>query len=275
MFQQDVQIMGHFFHRGRDEKVSLRFEGQPEQCDKAGTLCASISHDRGGWPDEVIAGAIENITLHLAYHGKAIYEVLRSDTGIELSSFDPDYALDLGFGFLQVAPPAVWKQVEKKFVLLNRNNVWRVEMPQELGGARAYAKILESMSKWPSLGPEFYQAELQLGQIPNDFDFSAYRRADEVRIYQSTKAWGWTGRDWSLNNVTEYYQFYRHLTFNWAQSVLLEHVVADLNRLFKRLDIHTKIIVEGLSSPTEILDIREKMREGKMDFSAAREAIKA
>jgi hypothetical protein len=147
-------------------------------------------------------------------------------------------------------------------------------MPHELGGAAGFRRILQEMSAWSSLGPTFFQDDLKRRQLPKEFAFGDYRRAHQVHLYRVTRDWGWGGRDWSLNYVTEYCQFYRHLTFKWAQAVLREHIVREFNSLFRRLGISAQIIMEGHSSPGDILKIREKMQAGTLDFAGATEAVR-
>jgi hypothetical protein len=276
MFQQDVQLMGHFSGSRRDEKPALRFEGAEEEITKASSLCASIARDHQYRQEENISDSIENVILHLAYHGRALFEIVPDpeNTTLSLSSFNPDYVWNLAFFYLQVAPPANWRDLDRKYALLEKSSVWRVDMPQGLGGTPEFRRILKDLSSWPSLGPEFLSEDLKRGQPSQEFAFGDYRRAHQVQLYRVTRDWGWGGRDWSLDNITEYYQFYRHLTFKWAQAVLREHVVSEFNALFRRLGISSQIIMEGLSSPGDILKVRDQMQAGTVDFTGATEAIR-
>lgn len=276
MFQQDVQLMGHFSRSRRDEKPALRFEGGEEGRTKADSLCASIAGGPHYRPEENISGAIEDVVLHLAYHGNALFEIVADpeNSALSLSSFNPSYVWNLLFFYLQTVPRDSWQYAEGRYAFLAKSAVWRVDMPHELGGARGFRRILKEMSAWSSLGPEFYQDDLKRRQLPKEFVFGDYQRAHQTQLYRVTRDWGWGGRDWSLAYVTEYYQFYRHLTFKWAQAVLREHVVRELNSLFHRLGISAKIVMEGLSSPGEILKVREQMQAGVLDFTGATKAIR-
>jgi hypothetical protein len=129
------------------------------------------------------------------------------------------------------------------------------------------------LTSWSGLGPRFLQEDLEKRSLPRDFDFEAYRRMFLIHQMNVTATWGWNGRDWSLDHVTEYYQFYRHLTFKWAKAVLRDHVVAELNLLLRELGIKGEIALRHLSSPEHILETREKLRIGKLDFAGAANAI--
>ena len=51
-----------------------------------------------------------------------------------------------------------------------------------------------------------------------------------------------------------------------------EHIAKELNRLFQRLNIEAKIVMEGLPTARKILDIRKQMREGEISLSDAFDA---
>jgi hypothetical protein len=87
--------------------------------------------------------------------------------------------------------------------------------------------------------------------------------------YRATRIWGWDTRDWSSQYVTEYYQFYRRLTFRWSIEILRRHVIQEINRLLFRLEIEASIAIEGLPTPASILDARERMAKGEIDFAVA------
>ena len=123
-------------------------------------------------------------------------------------------------------------------------------------------------------GPWVLHERHRARAISEGVRFGDYRRAYQVAIFRVSRNWGWAGRDWSLDHVTEYYQFHRHLTFKWAQSVLRQHVIKELNSLFLRLGISARIVIGGLSSSSDILRVDE-MKEGSLDFSAATKAIRS
>jgi hypothetical protein len=275
MFQQDVQMIGHFSQSMSGEEPVFRLEGEEEHLAKAIALCGSLTGDHSQRREENVAGAVEKVVLHLAYCGRALFEIVvdPEESALSLASFGPDYVWSLPFFYLQVAPRASWSDLGPKYAVLKKDAVWRVDMPLELGGTSGFRRVLKGLAEWPSLGPGFYTRDIQQGRFTKEFVFGDYRRAYQVQIYWATRIWGWTGRDWSLDHVTEYYQFHRHLTFKWAQSVLREHVVKELNSLFHRLGVSARIIIEGLSSHSDILRVRDEMRAGALDFAAATKAI--
>lgn len=87
-----------------------------------------------------------------------------------------------------------------------------------------------------------------------------------------TAKWGWDRRDHSDRNTTEFYRFYRMLKFKWAQAVLREHILAELNELFSRLNMEVTLAIRGLISSQEIEAIRSRMLNGDVSFAEAYDA---
>jgi len=226
--------------------------------------------------ESVIGSAIEDIVLNLAFHGEAFYEILQrsSESGIELSSFSPERVWTLPSFYVQLAPQDKLSRSNKRFVLMPKETVWCVRIPKVLGGTTGYRRILGSLKSWSGLGPKFLQEDLEKRSFPRDFDFEAYRRMFLIHQMSVTADWGWNGRDWSLDHVTEYYQFYRHLTFKWAQAVLRDHVVTELNLLLRDLGINVEIAIRHFPTPEHILETREKLHLGVLDFTGATNAIR-
>jgi hypothetical protein len=216
-------------------------------------------------------GAAEEILLNLTHYGQALFELLRDSEGsvVGLQSFSPHGVFRLVGLYVQVVPRRNWREAGKKYVMLNSSDVWRVEMPSELGGTQGYTDMLKNLSAWPSLGPDFYKEDLELRKLPKEFNFADYRQAFEAHRYEATRTWGWNGRDWSLQYITEYYQFYRLLTFRWAQAVLRSHIIHELNRLLERIGISALIVLEGVPSAKDILKARDRMALGEIDFAEA------
>ena len=71
------------------------------------------------------------------------------------------------------------------------------------------------------------------------------------------------------SNCTEFFTIYKGITFRWAQAVLREHIISEINKLLSRLQIDAKIIVSGIPSSDDILLIRKQLLEGKINFQEA------
>ena len=67
-------------------------------------------------------------------------------------------------------------------------------------------------------------------------------------------------------NKTEFYTFYQDLKFYWAKTVLREHIVKELNCLFKKLDIKSEINITGIPTSKEILNFKNEFRRGEKNY---------
>jgi hypothetical protein len=74
MFQQDVQMIGHFSPSRRSEEQVFHLEGTEENLAKADALCGSLGGDHGYRRGENVAGAIEKVVLYLAHVPKPLLE---------------------------------------------------------------------------------------------------------------------------------------------------------------------------------------------------------
>jgi hypothetical protein len=275
MFQEDVQLTKLFTHPIRGGERTLRLEGSEEDLKRVNSLCTRIGGGRHFRPEDNVADAIGHVLMYLAHYGEALFWIMEEEGGPvpSVSHFYADYAWRLPHRYVLVAPRRRWPDLSKKYVILRKSDVWRIEIPSVLGGVRGYRRILDGLSSFPSLGPEFFQDDLQRRQLNIEFNFTDYRRAERANLYSVTREWGWSGRDWSADYATEFYRFHRHFTFKWAKAVLREHLINEFNLLFLRLGISAEIVVDGLSSPGEILEVRKNLGAGLVDFAGASKAV--
>ena len=142
-------------------------------------------------------------------------------------------------------------------------------MPPCLGGARGYRSMLSRLARFDTLGPDFYRNDLERRRREPYFDFGSYIRMMQARDARLTRLWGWNRRDTNLDNQTEFFYFYRTITFAWAKAVLREHIIRELNRLLSRLEMGSEIVLSGLPTPDEILGVRRELLDGKVQFGEA------
>jgi len=276
MFQEDIYtgIFPYHFARGDENKIFILGEEQEKQ--KLFALFDSLGRGHSYSTEDSARDAVDQIALRLAHYGVALFEIVKNseNSSVVLSSFNPDFAWRLPAFYLQIAPRYAWTHTDRKYALLKKNEVWRVTLPATLGSVQQYRAMLSGLSAWSVMGPDFLEAELEKKRrFPSDFVVADYHRMLQVHQYRVTRRWGWIKRDWSLDYVTEFYQFHRFLTFRWAQAVLRDHIVSELNALTARLNIKAKIHLQKLASPEEILDIRGKMKQGLLDFAGAAKAL--
>lgn len=269
MFMQDLQS-SLLIHDAQESGVSITFQGADEEATRAKHICSLLDERLYSGRDSVLT-AVSKVVFYLAFSGRALFEIVRNAEGhvADLYPFPLNGTWLLGGNCIQIAPASAVEPGESRYVVLRSADLWLIDMPRELGGYRGYRNLLANLSSWPSLGPKFYHEDMQAGRWPKDFVIRDYRRAYELNRYRLTREWGWSGRDWHPEYITEYYQFYRLLTFRWASEVLRRHVVEQLNILFRRLGIASSIRISGLPTPEFILEARGQMERGEIDFAEA------
>jgi hypothetical protein len=276
MFTEDVHL-GVIPIGGRTEKqknFTITLDGKEKECERA----SYILGDLGGYNRhdllEMVCDAVEKIASHLAWEGCAVYEIVKDDYGeVHVHSFTSKRLVRFPGWFIQVIPRGDRQLWGKKSVIIPANKVWHIQMPSVLGDCRGYKKTLKNLKMFQHLGPSFWKEDLENGVQSRAFDFQKYVRSTEIYYRRITRDWGWNRRDWSQDKSTEFFAFYKMMTFCWAQSVLREHIITDLNNLFNRLSIVCELRVTGLPTPSEILQIRRDLQEGTITFAEASDRV--
>lgn len=276
MFTQDVQ-MAVMPIGGRTEKhkeFAVMFEGAHEECAKAEQLVGDIGrydrHDVAG----MVCDAVEEIARYLAWEGCAVYELIRGDDGMQhIWGFTSKGLWRLPGYFMQIIPRGDWDLFKKKLVFVPAHRIWYLQMPPALGGRMGYRNILRRLRRFERLGPEFWRSDLEHGVQSIGFDLQRYARDSDIYFGQVTKDWGWNRRDWSQERCTEFFTFYKMIRFSWANAMLREHIVGELNGLFARLGIKCKLKVTGLPTSADILQTHSELSEGKISFGTASDRV--
>ncbi|MHB8828738.1 MAG: hypothetical protein ACYC6Q_04280 [Syntrophales bacterium] len=276
MFMEDVHL-GVIPIGGRTEKLknfTITLDGKKEECERASYILDDLGEYNRHYLPEMVCDAVEDIASHLAWEGCALYEIVKGDNGeVHVHSFTSKRLVRFPGWFIQIIPRGDWQLWEKKWVIIPANKVWHIEMPLVLGGCRGYKNTLKRLKMFQHLGPSFWKKDLETGVQSRAFDFQKYVRSTEIYYERMTRAWGWNRRDWSQDRSTEFFNFYKMITFRWAQSVLCEHIITELNNLFNRLGIVCELKVTGLPTPSEILQIRRDLQEGTITFTQASDRV--
>ena len=282
MFTEDVHlgVMPIGGWRLGDREFRVVFKGTEKARDRAEILLSSLARYGSDDPARLICDVVNEIALYLAWRGRAVYELVtdemkgKGDCEISLHDFTSERLIQVPGFYVQRVPRPDREQFKRRFVFIPSREVWEVSMPLCLGGARGYGTMLCRLARFDTVGPDFYRTDLERGRWEPYLDFGSYVRIMEARAARLTKLWGWNRRDANLEGQTEFFYFYRTITFAWAKAVLREHIVRELNRLLGRLGIESRVVVSGLPSPDEILGVRRELLEGKVQFGEAYERTK-
>ena len=279
MFVEDVQLA--IMPIGGESRLSPNFtveiQANPDHKTLAVTLLGSLNRDEYAMHslEKLLSTSVEEIARELSWNGCSVYEIVRdedNDGGYLLHYFTPRRLLRVFGRYIQIVPKADRSLWKKAYFIIPKTDVWEIAMPKELGGCRGFRAMIKNLSRFQHLTPSFLINNLSRQEWPAHYDSQRYVRETEFFEAKITTQWGWDRRDRSLRNWTEFYFSYRNLQFKWAQAVVREHIVNELNRLFQRLHIEAKIIMKGLPTASEILEIRQHMCEGDISFMEAYDA---
>lgn len=272
MFVEDVQL-GIMPIDNAASGFSVQLDGRPEQVQGAVAILESLcpGEYEGMSLKELVSTVVVHVAESLAWDGRAVYEIDR--IGRQGYGLLPEFTsrrLFRAFGqYIQVVPRADRVMWKRAFFRIAARDVWDVRMPRELGGARGYRTMLNRLGQFGHLSPSFLLRKSKDGSWPKHYDFLRYVGETEFFVSLTTSRWGWNRREYSERNGTEFYLLYRSLRFRWAQVVLREHIVGEINRLFPRLQVEAKIRMSGLPTAAEILGIRDQMQAGQISLESA------
>jgi hypothetical protein len=147
------------------------------------------------------------------------------------------------------------------------SNLWQVRFPKQITTARRYRRMMGILDEASKFAPDFWADRQDKGGTA--FDWDVYRFEQHAARAASTAAWGWPMRNSELQDITEYYYFFRDLRFEGALATLRRHVVHEINNLLRRLNVGATIQLSGLFTPEEISDVKRRIEQGALPFGAA------
>jgi hypothetical protein len=268
MFVEDVRVK--ILPIGGSHRWPKRFEPAilgPE-IERVTTLVSRI-HEPSYDPRETICDAIEELAWRMVFRGKLFCELIQSKDQKEhlLFPVGAGNLLPVGAGYLQLN--RLSQIAAGKPVYFRRSEIWHLEMPAALGGSAGHLRMMNAFKTEELLGPQFVKQDLEQHIFSKHFSSSEYHLIQLARTLRAANRWGWTRRDHTTQYWTEYFSFFRVLTFSWSLAVLRDHIVEEFNRLLARLKIDAKVELNGLPTPNEILELREQLRRGEIGFSEA------
>ena len=277
MFVQDVPlaVMPIGGESLQSPDFSVTIQGGPEHTTRVTAMLKSLtSTDWDDWRnlEALLSDSVEQLARNLAWHGRAIHEIIRDEANGEarlLHGFTPRRLFRIFGGYIQIVPKAdrgIW---EKYCVIIPEKDIWDITMPKRLGGYQGYRAMLRKLARCPDPAPPFLMDRVSRQEWPVYFNFQLNVREIETFVAKIMKRWGWNHWDNNLEYRTEFYWNYRNITLKWAHAYMREHIINELNQLFQRLHIEAKIVVTGLPTARKILEIRQQMYEGKISFDDA------
>ena len=272
MFVEDVHL-GVMPIGGRStyrSEFDVQLEGEADCSEKVSILLERVcNHHRYDFK-KLICDAVNSIAQDLAWNGAACYELTEDESSrIVLHPFTSERLFRFPGVAIQLVPQKDWAVLGKRVIAVPTKELWYLTMPKILRGRSGYKKILSRLHKHGNIGPRFWLKDVDSIRASKGFSLQEYSRNWEVYIRQTTGVWGWNHRDVSTRFTTEYYYVDRQVTFEWAQAILREYILEELNRLLVRLNIDCQIRVSGLPSSSDILEYRQELKRGDITFKEA------
>jgi len=277
MFIEDVGLGVMPWPSGCDEekRYEIQITGEEEYVAKAERILMSLARSDRANIEDLVSDAIGNVVHHVSWFGRALYEILlpaNNKKQCMLKYFTDKRLLRMPLYYIQFIPRSDQELYGRRINFIPSEKVWEIRIPDRLGGYRKYRSLQKGLNQIQGFAPNFFRRHLEeKGHMP-DISLETYWRETEVHKLRITNRWGWNGRETTQKYWTEFMYLYRTLTFEWARTVLREHVVVEINKLLHRLAIDATLEVSGLPTADDILDIREKMSAGELGFDEAYKA---
>lgn len=262
IFREDIKtfIMPIYSESKNFPNYCVELIGEESEKETALAVLTELSEYNNYYNGEytqLLSDVISYIASNLSWKGWAVYEILYDTKKCKLrfNHFTTENLFKILKWYIQI-PKQILKNKDKVNILDDKN-IWKIEMPPELGGQKEFEKILSSLKKFGSHIPNFY-----LDDIKQQYDHHMYRESTFIFHTKAALKWGWSQRDLDRDSKTEFYLWYQHLTFQWALAILRNHILMGLNTLLERLEVDCKITISGLPEPDEIIAFRDEFEKG-------------
>jgi len=230
-----------------EDKTKIIIDGDDSDSTKLKTILNSFNHNSETTHIEKLAKyAIESIASEISWYGTAIYEIYqKNDDELKFINLIPDKFINLKFFYIQIPP----KKNRLSYKFIKKTDIWEISIPKELQKNYSYKRILSSIDKFDSDMPKPLKDNLLNGN--NEFfkyDSKKYIEKQFLYVNNLTSDWGWHQRNMSEELTTEFLRNYKYLKFYLSQALFREHIIKELNKLFKSLEMEVSITIEGIPS---------------------------
>ena len=217
---------------------------------------------------ESICDVANHLAQNITHSGITRYEISSIENGYSLDYIPERSFYDLNFVGVQFVPKLQREHVNKRVIVGSSKRIWKISFPKSLHSRKQYIKVLKHLSKYTNLIPQ----QIELGDIDSPeigFDMNYYNRESKKFIYQLLNKIGGAQRETRLDYVTEYYLINRMIRLNLTRSVIREHVICEINNLFKKLRFDALVEVNGLPTSQGISDCLSDLKVGAIGLDEA------
>lgn len=215
--------------------------------------------------EKLVKYTIESIATDISWNGKAMYEIYQTDKNISFINLFSDKFIDLKFFYIQIPP----KKSNFPYKIINKKHIWEISIPKKLEKKYSYKKILSSIDKFDSLMPKPFKERLDNGDISSlNYNRKEYREKQYLYVNNLTSDWGWNQRITIDDITTEFFNNYKYLKFKLSQAIFREHIINELNILFKKFNLDISIKIEGIATSKDCENQIEKYKKNEISFES-------
>lgn len=212
---------------------------------------------------EVILGAISTIRQRLLISGRTRYEIVNNESETYLTPLHETKLYKLGNIFIQLVPKQFRPQFERTVITGYKSRIWELHFPHKVCSYRSYRKILNLLSIEDNISNSTDTSN------DNSFDFNLYQKSKEKIILKALNKIGGTQRESCSSYINEFYYGHRFIRLQITKKLIFEHIKNELNALFLRLKIDSKIAIEGLKSSEDLIMILRDLEAGNLNVQEA------
>ncbi|WP_063703601.1 hypothetical protein [Pseudoalteromonas gelatinilytica] len=217
---------------------------------------------------ELVCDIVNNIAQNLTYFGSVRYEIVKQNTGFSLHYIPQKSFYVIGMWGLQFVPKKQREHVQKRFIFRLKKHIWDLTFPDTICSKGSYIKVLGKLAKYTELMPRNIQHD-KIFDTDLGFDGTSFNKQTKKYTYKALKDIGGAQRETNLTYVNEYYLINRMIRMNLSKALLREHIINELNFLFIKLNIDSKLAVTGLPSSKDIRSILRELDAGEIGLDEA------
>lgn len=274
IFIGDVNLGVVPFRFAQQENENIEANVSGIDAEQAYGILQSLAEYKEKNKRELIFKVVSTIIRNMLYSGRIHYEINLKDNQYYLNYFT-SHGLHTFFNVLWQRVPKVDREWLKKRGAINfKSRIWIIEIPKSLGGKQGYLRLIKELAEDSDMFPARLGEDIFKKLNEYSFDSIKYHKNQKIRIHSVLQNWGGIQRDFSLDDVNEFYLIYRITQFERSKAILREYVIAQLNDLFKRLKLDAQISVSGIPTVENIEDVLKKMHIGDVSLDQVRELTK-
>jgi hypothetical protein len=263
---------------GQSKKESFKIDLVPSS-ETVEALVASALKSRNNERHPKLASAVADFIQECAQSvmtfGEAVYEIVcfSNPADQQVMKFEFEYVRPLTVTrrhgqFVQIVPQVV---VERRrgpsFIGLPADRILIFEPPLR----DSLARVLESLAVLSeNLMPGFALQNLQEASSKLHFDFANQLRSQKLALAEAGAAIGWNARGLLQEDMLEFYQLSRQLSFERFKIDLRASILNTLNEGLtlagKQMGFDAQVIVEGLPTISDVEMAQSELESGSKAF---------